>query len=192
MCHQHTVTNLLLLPEFTITGLKASIPSPGTCLLLAGLLVCQAPAAYRHLLVTPVSYIIYYGMHSVHAILASSKNRDLGTRVWAPGFGCCLRVAWVFLPGASCPPDAPPKNQPDTDAPHGSVHRVVVPNDPLYPDASFPSDAPPKQSTRHVPLGFATLSFIMDRGTLFPADTLSDSKAFTGQKNALSVWDMML
>ena len=96
MCHQHTVTNLLLLPEFTITGLKASIPSPGTCLLSAGLLVCQAPAAYRHLLVTSVSYIIYYGMHSVHAILASSKNRDLGTRVWAPGFGCCLRVAWVF------------------------------------------------------------------------------------------------
>ena len=112
MCHQHTVTNLLLLPEFTITGLKASTPSPGTCSLLAGFLVCQAPAAYRHLLVTPVSYIIYYGMHSVHAILASSKNRDLGTRVWAPGFGCCLRVAWVFLPGASCPPDAPPKNQP--------------------------------------------------------------------------------
>ena len=144
MCHQHTVTNLLLLPEFTITGLKASIPSPGTCLLLAGLLVCQAPAAYRHLLVTSVSYMIYYGMHSVHAILASSKNRDLGTRVWAPGFGCCLRVAWVFLPGASCPPDAPPKNQPDTDAPHGSVHRVVAPNDPLHPDASFPPDAPPK------------------------------------------------
>ena len=143
MCHQHTVTNLLLLPEFTITGLKASTPSPGTCSLLAGFLVCQAPAAYRHLLVTPVSYIIYYGMHSVHAILASSKNRDLGTRVWAPGIGLLLACCLGFLPGASFLPDAPPKNQPDADAPHGGVHRVVVPSDSLYPDASFPSDAPP-------------------------------------------------
>ena len=131
-----------------------------------------------------------------------------------------MRDAWVFLPGASCPPDAPPKNQPDTDAPLGCVHRVVAPNDPLHPDASFPPDAPPKnQPTIGAPLGCVHRTvaingrlnppcaigiryslfhylrlqlFTMDRGTLFPADTLSDSKAFTGQKNALSVWDMQI
>ena len=109
MCHQHTVTNLLLLPEFTITGLKASTPSPGTCSLLAGFLVCQAPAAYRHLLVTPVSYIIYYGMHSVHAILASSKNRDLGTRVWVAA--CVLlgvSPGCIFPTG--CPAEEPTRH----------------------------------------------------------------------------------
>ena len=135
-------------------------------------------------------YLLRHALGAPHPCVflkRGSGHQGLGTRVWLQLARCLGFPSGCILP-TGCPTKEPTR--------HGCTTWGCAPRccsqRPFVSRCILSIGRPAKQSARHVPLGFATLSFIMDRGTLFPADTLSDSKAFTGQRNALSVWDMKL